>query len=299
MADERALHQLVVQQRRPLVVPVTQLPLEVGVGLLEGQALPVRHTRPFADQFDGGELHQRPDGRTGPLRIVAAHIELHAIAADPAGQVQALSAGSDDDLIGGVKPGDQGARTEVADVQLQPDDGGVAVLAVTGVQPRRRGAHFEAVVDHILVDKRDRAGEIEGRALQLDLVVVEQDGGQVLHRVLAGNVDLIVDVTEGIAEPGHLREGRDDHVFRGHRHAGREIGDLLAGDQRGGDLRLAEQVVHAHQRFGEARDRSHRPHHGPVGRAGIGLEFCIVARIGRRRAAGQQDGPRKAQHGGQ
>jgi len=52
-------------------------------------------------------------------RVEAAHAALGGLTGgydNLAGQIQALSAAGDDDFIGRVEPGDQGARTEVADM---------------------------------------------------------------------------------------------------------------------------------------------------------------------------------------
>ena len=83
--------------------------------------------------------------------------------------------------------------------------------------------------------------------MQLHLVVVEQDGGQVLHRVLACDIHLKVDVAEGIRQAGHLRKRGDHHVLGSHRYAAGVIRYLFAGDERGGNVRLAHHVIHAHQ----------------------------------------------------
>ena len=183
-------------------------------------------------------------------------------------------------------------------MQFQPDDSGVAVAAVAGVELGACRAGRQAVAQHALVDKRNGARKIQRWALQLDLVVVQQDRCQVLHCVLARNVDLVVHIAKRIAQPRHLRQRRDDHVLGRHRHLGGEIRNLFAGDQGGRQLRLAEHAVHAHQRVGKARHRAYWPHRWPVGSAGIGLVAGVLARIGRRCTPAEQCCARQTQQAG-
>ena len=287
-ADERARHQLQAHGGRAFVEPVAQLALKVGVVLLQRQALPVGHARPLAHQFNGGQIDERTHGAARALCVVAPHIELHAIGADAPRQVHALATRAHDDFVGRVQPGDQGARAKVAQVHFHANDGGVAALAVAQVHTRARHAGVKAVAGHVLVHERDGARDVQRGPLQLDLVVVEQDGGEVLNRVLAGNVHLVVHVAEGIAQARHLRQRGDDHVLAAHGHAARVVGDLLAGDERGGHLRRAQHVVHAHQRIRKAGERTRGAHAGPVGDGSLLHERLVAARIHGGAAAAQQ-----------
>ena len=98
-----------MNQRRPVVKPIAQLALKVGVGLLQRQALPVGHSGPFSNQLDRGQLDECANCGACALGVVTPHIELHTITANAPGQVQALTTVGDDDFVRRVQPGNQGA----------------------------------------------------------------------------------------------------------------------------------------------------------------------------------------------
>src|SRR5690606_25979159 len=110
---QRALDQTVLYASIAFVEPVTQLPLEFGVSLLQCQALPVRHAGPFAHEFDHGQFDQGTYGSARSLRVVAPHVETPPVLADTAREIQALASSSNDHFVGRVQTGNDRAGAEI------------------------------------------------------------------------------------------------------------------------------------------------------------------------------------------